>query len=350
MVYSQRSISASNCSEPTKQRWNESFATLDAWIRIYAHRRITLVRPNEIFPLVFLIFSPLPLVLIGIDLIPARRANLSIQRLFTLIFGAIIAITTILSFLVVAMINNQRSLSKSEENRYQSYLLADELRQSSDDLSRMARTFAVTGESRYATLYQQILSIRNGQEPRPSNYSHPYIDFLAAGQKVDSELDSAVTLLELMRRQGMSEAELDKLKEAEHASNELVNLESQAIDTALGANGMKPDLSASTRLVYSPRYDAEKARIVAPVKEFFVLLDKRTQLEVDHLRATGSAFMTAVSVMVFLLIVIAVIYNVIFLPNKLPNMSNLFKQPKRSDFPLRGLSLLFRYSAAKMVM
>lgn len=232
---------------------------------------------------------------------------MSIQRLFTLIFAAIIAVATILSFLVMAMINNQRSLSKSEENRYQSYLLADELRQSSDDLSRMARTFAVTGESRYAILYQQILSIRNGQEPRPSNYSYPYIDFLAAGQKVNSKSDSAVKLLELMRRQGMSDAELNKLKEAEHASNELANLESQAMDIASGANGTKPDLSASTRLVYSPHYDTEKARIMAPVKEFFVLLNKRTQLEVNHLRSTNSAFMTAVGVMVFLLIVIAVI-------------------------------------------
>ncbi|NWB93019.1 methyl-accepting chemotaxis protein [Pseudomonas agarici] len=232
---------------------------------------------------------------------------MSIQRLFTLIFGTMIVSTTALGLLVLSMISNQRHLSEREENRYQSYLLADELRQSSDDLSRMARTFAVTGENRYAQLYHQILSIRNGQQPRPSNYSYPYIDFLAAGQKVDSGLDPSTTLLELMRRQGMSEAELAKLKEAEHASNELASLESQAMDAASGSNGTAPDLSASTHLVYSPRYDAEKARIMAPVKEFFVLLNKRTQLEVDGLRSTGSVYMSAVSMMVLLLIIIAII-------------------------------------------
>lgn len=231
---------------------------------------------------------------------------MSIQRLFTLIFSAIIVTTAILSLLVVSMIHNQRNLSEREENRYQSYLLADELRQGSDDLSRMARTYAVTGESRYARLYQQILSIRNGQEPRPSNYTYPYIDFLAAGQKAGGELGPSVPLLELMRRQGMSEAELVKLEEAEHASNELVSLESQAMDIASGANGTIPDLSASTHLVYSPRYDAEKARIMAPVKDFFVLLNKRTQLEVDDLRSAGSIHMGAVSLIVLLLIVIAV--------------------------------------------
>ena len=230
---------------------------------------------------------------------------MSIQRLFTIIFSAIIISAITLSLVVMAMIKNQQSLSESEENRYRSYLLADELRQGSDDLSRMARTFAVTGESRYAQLYKQILSIRNGQEHRPANYNFPYIDFLAAGQQVDAGFDPAMPLFELMRQQGMSQAELTKLKEAEQASNELARIESDAMDTASGAKGTGPDLNASTRLVYSPRYDAEKARIMAPVKEFFVLLNQRTQQEVNELRFTSSVYMSVVCAMVLLLIVIA---------------------------------------------
>ena len=53
---------------------------------------------------------------------------MSIQRLFSLIFSAIIICTSILCLLVVLLINNQRSLGERQENRYQSYLLADELR------------------------------------------------------------------------------------------------------------------------------------------------------------------------------------------------------------------------------
>lgn len=230
---------------------------------------------------------------------------MSIQRLFTIIFSAIIISAITLSLVVMAMIKNQQSLSESEENRYRSYLLADELRQSSDDLSRMARTFAVTGESRYAQLYKQILSVRNGQEHRPTNYNFPYIDFLAAGQQVDTDFDPAIPLFELMRQQGMNQAELAKLKEAEQASNELARIEADAMDTASGAKGTAPDLNASTRLVYSPRYDAEKARIMTPVKEFFGLLNQRTQQEVSDLRFTSSVYMSVVCAMVFLLIVIA---------------------------------------------
>lgn len=232
---------------------------------------------------------------------------MSIQRLFTIIFSAIIVSAITLSLVVLAMIDNQQSLSDSEENRYQSYLLADELRQSSDDLSRMARTFAVTGERRYAQLYDQILSIRNGQDKRPSNYNYPYIDFLAAGQELSTEYDPAFALIDLMRQQGMNEAELAKLKQAEQASNELAKIEYEAMDIASGTKGSAPDLDASTRLVYSPRYDAEKARIMTPVKEFFALLNHRTQQEVNDLRHTGSVYMSVVCAMVILLIIIAVI-------------------------------------------
>lgn len=111
---------------------------------------------------------------------------MSIQRLFSLIFSAVIISTAVLCLSVVLLINNQQQLSELEENRYQSYLLADELRQSSDDLTRMARTLAVTGDVHFETLYRQVLAIRDGEQPRPLDYQRPHLDFLAAGQ--DSRL------------------------------------------------------------------------------------------------------------------------------------------------------------------
>lgn len=227
---------------------------------------------------------------------------MSIQRLFSLIFSAIILCTALLCLLVVLLIGNQRQLGERQENRYQSYLLADELRQSSDDLSRMARTYAVTGDERYARLYQQVLAIRNGQQARPLDYQRPHLDFLAADQDVARGDGQAVALQELMRRRGFSQDELAKLAEAERASNELAGLETQAFEAVRAG-----DLARAGELVHSPKYHQEKARIMHPVDDFFVMLDQRTQREVDELHATGSAYMTLVSAMVLLLILISVI-------------------------------------------
>ena len=61
-----------------------------------------------------------------------------------LAFAVVIALGTLVLFLVVIgtvtalMLDNQRALLASQQRRYRSYLLADELRQSSDDLTRLA--------------------------------------------------------------------------------------------------------------------------------------------------------------------------------------------------------------------
>lgn len=64
---------------------------------------------------------------------------------------------------------SEKQIDRANNLRHQSFLLADELRQSSDDLTRMARTYVVTGHPVYQQRYQAILDIRDGQQPRPED-------------------------------------------------------------------------------------------------------------------------------------------------------------------------------------
>lgn len=59
-----------------------------------------------------------------------------------------------------------------------SYLLADEFRQSSDDLTRLARTFAVTGNLHYEQQYLEVVAMRSGQKPRPAEPHRIYWDLV----------------------------------------------------------------------------------------------------------------------------------------------------------------------------
>ena len=77
------------------------------------------------------------------------------------------------------MLMTQKQLTATQERRYQSYLLADELRQSSDDLTRLARTYVVTADPQYEDQYWAVLDIRNGKLPWPINYQGIYRDFMA---------------------------------------------------------------------------------------------------------------------------------------------------------------------------
>jgi hypothetical protein len=74
----------------------------------------------------------------------------------------------------------ERRVDNAGEARFESMQLADELRQSSDDLTRMARTYVVTGDPSYKKYYQAILDIRDGKLPRPMAYQDIYWDRVVA--------------------------------------------------------------------------------------------------------------------------------------------------------------------------
>lgn len=75
---------------------------------------------------------------------------------------------------------SEHEVVRVNDVRLQSFLLAGELRQSGDDLTRMARTYVVTGDPIYRQRFQDIIDIRDGRKPRPVQYVRPYWDLVAA--------------------------------------------------------------------------------------------------------------------------------------------------------------------------
>ena len=62
---------------------------------------------------------------------------------------------------------NQAALNSAQINRFQSFRLAHELRHSSDELTRLARTYCVTADPEFERAYWHLLDVRNGVAPRP---------------------------------------------------------------------------------------------------------------------------------------------------------------------------------------
>ena len=186
-----------------------------------------------------------------------------------------------------------KSRSASEEqtaaydNRYLSYLLADELRQSSDDLTRLGRTYVATGDASYKQQYLDIISIRNGKKPRPQAYHRIYWDFVAGGNTKPRPDETAVSLLTLMKRQGFTDVELKELEEAQNKSDGLVALEVEAMNLVEGKDKhgkalAAPDRARAIELLQSKQYHQFKSQIMVPIDRFFVMLDERTQSRIDE--------------------------------------------------------------------
>lgn len=178
----------------------------------------------------------------------------------------------------------QSETVKAEEVRYSSYRLAEELRQSSDDLTRMARSYAATGEPKYLDYYDEILAIRNGEKARPQNYSTTYW-YLMPGGVIKPEPGEKIRLEELMEEEGFTPHELDLFKTSRARSDELVQLEQEAFaamdgkfDDGTGKFTVKkaPDPALAVSLLEGKRYEAEKVKIMEPIDHFLKAVDERT--------------------------------------------------------------------------
>lgn len=210
------------------------------------------------------------------------------------LFASVIIIVFLLAIGGVTewMLTNQKEITAAQERRYRSWLLADEMRQSSDDLTRLARTYVVTGDKRYEDQYWAVLDIRNGKAPRPQHYERIYWDFMAADGVKPRPDGKAVSLQQLMEEEGFTAGEFAKLREAQANSDGLVRTETIAMNAVKGLfdDGQghytkkgDPDLELARQLMHSREYHLEKAKIMKPIEEFFVLLDQRTGNEVQLL-------------------------------------------------------------------
>ncbi len=244
---------------------------------------------------------------------------MSIKKLLIISYFFIIFGILILGMLSILLVQNDKALAAKQEQRYQSNLLADQLRQSSDDLTRLARTYVVTGDAQYENMYWDILAIRNGEKARPQHYDRIYWDLvLTYGDKPRPDGET-ISLQELMKRTGFTEAEFAKLREAQNNSDGLVTTETIAMNAVKGlyddgtGNYVKkgePDFEMARRIMHDVQYHQDKAAIMKPIDEFFELLDERTKGLVQYHAKKADFLFFLIQIVVLLLIVFSVLIGI----------------------------------------
>jgi methyl-accepting chemotaxis protein len=195
-------------------------------------------------------------------------------------------------------------LTAAYQTQYQSYLLADEFRQSSDDLTRLARTYAVSGDPRYEAEYLEVIAMRSGEKPRPQKAHRIYWDLVGEDGKRPRPDGETKALLTLMKEEGFTEQEFGKLEEAATKSDGLVKLEVRAMNAVKGLFAdesgkytvkKEPDLTLARDLLHSAQYHRFKAEIMQPVDAFFQLMEDRTASMVSGATNSVAFWQTALT-------------------------------------------------------
>ncbi len=170
-------------------------------------------------------------------------------------------------------------VAEASLTRYKSYLLADELRQSSDELTRLARTYVVSADPEWEKQYSEVLDIRNGKRARPNAYEKIYWDFRAVGSDAGRGTGAAVPLRTLMQEAGFTAEEFAKLKEAQENSDDLVKTETVAM--GLVKTNAEAELAKARAMMHDKNYHLFKAKIMKPVDQFLTMVDTRTNDDVS---------------------------------------------------------------------
>lgn len=205
----------------------------------------------------------------------ARRSTLQFSLHIWLALCLFIAL--VITF--TAYVHLEKEVDRANDLRHRSLLLANELRQSSDDLTRMARSYVATGIPTYKQYYQDIIDIRDGKLPRPASYPNIYWELLLVNEQQSQQAQQPpIALLELMRQASFSPQEMQLLEAAKAASDDLGPTERKAmslLETAAPEQLESARTLAMSQLV-GKDYDAAKAAIMQPINHFFSSMNKRT--------------------------------------------------------------------------
>ena len=202
---------------------------------------------------------------------------MTIKTTSRLINALTVCIVAVAAWSVFNLSQRMVDVENANDIRFFSIYLVNELRGSSEELTRQVRNYAVTGDPAAEAAYNMVLAVRGGLEPRPLTTQ------VAPGQRR--------VLLDLLREHGVTEEEFLLVERANELSDNLVGLEVTAMNAVRGIfmdtqgeftiHGA-PDRELALSLVFGEIYDAEVQAIMAPMSEFEQLVNERLNIAIEE--------------------------------------------------------------------
>ncbi|MBI2420090.1 MAG: PAS domain S-box protein [Ignavibacteriales bacterium] len=232
---------------------------------------------------------------------------MSLKKQFLIVFGIQLLMVSGLGLLSHLLFRNQQNLSKSQESQFHSYLLADELRKSTEELSRLANAYIATGNPDFENEYWALINIRNGKSPRPFTNSILNNVFVTGTDQSLHRDSITISLLDLILRETFTSIEIAKLSEAYKNSEELVKLEQIAMNAAAGlfddGSGRflirkDPDRNFSIHFLHDTTYIGKKTAFIKHLAEFHAMFAERASQEIANYNHTSTILLREIMVLV----------------------------------------------------
>ena len=243
----------------------------------------------------------------------AQKKNSSIRSNFIIQSTIIIAMMMVLIVSIVMVRITINDILENQEKTSICQLLANEVRQSSEDLTNACRMYIVSGSESHYNEYNEIAAWRSGRAPRPTNIA----ENLFPGE--------TISLLELLERSGFTETELSTVETSLVVSDSLAKTEQQAMESVRQGtvvNGPQMAIPGESvrdfamRIVTSDSYNSVSHQILHPLD---LLVASIAQRMAEESRAMDKK-MFVYQILMFIvtvLVVVLIIFFVVFLQRSL---------------------------------
>ncbi len=224
--------------------------------------------------------------------------------------GLFITLFIVMSVCAISLMLLNQTLSRLRADSYQLkdqlysfYQLSQELKQSSDHLTKFARSYAVTGDIIWRDLFEHVLAVRDGKSTIPTGHNYEYWDTVIFQDLQDlnrshslsgNNVNGGVSLLERLQNSGITTQEFNNLKSALQLSEQLVSLERQAFDILATHSNSTPrtdysNLRKAQSILYSNEYFQEKAKIMSGIGSAHELILERITSGISEAESTEQA-------------------------------------------------------------
>lgn len=243
---------------------------------------------------------------------------MSIRKIFAIFFAVIAILVVAMLFLTVNMRQEFQALEEAQEERYELFLLANQVRDNSYELTRYARAYVVTGDTDFLDIYFDIADAMEGEARRPANperenWIFATTDYFDIGQY--TEFVEPQSLMSMIEEANFTEEELELVRESQEISEGLIELEEMAFSAVEG--DLNPEAEAEIesgeseqefahRMVFGEEYHQTKSEIMSPINEFLASLDNRTEIAVQEQAETVQFYQNLIFGTVAVLILAAI--------------------------------------------
>jgi two-component system sensor histidine kinase/response regulator len=215
-----------------------------------------------------------------------------LRRVSSWFIGLVLAVLAANGILLVLISQAYDTVVATQEHRREATTLAADLQHETEQLTRLVRSYAATGDDRYLAYYYDLLEIREGKKPPPEGYKRrTYWDDVIAGgiAHVIPERGATRSFVDQMASLGFTDAERQAFAKVVAATGAMKDIEQKAFAATQGLydpekNKFVTDgairLDYANQLVHGEEYSKLKAALSTAVEQLVGLTDRRTSQDV----------------------------------------------------------------------